>query len=186
MDFTIEVERSLRVLDGAVAVFDSVGGVEPQSETVWRQADKYNVPRIAFVNKMDRVGADYYNVISMMQQKLGANPVAIQVPIGKEDKFEGVVDLIKMKAYRYDESTFGANVLESEIPEDMYEDTLAKRELMLEQIVDYDDQLMAHVLEESSISPELIISTVRKAMKSGRISPVLCGSALKTKVFNSY
>jgi len=181
VDFTIEVERSLRVLDGAVAVFDSVGGVEPQSETVWRQADKYNVPRIAFVNKMDRVGADYYNVISMMQQKLGANPVAIQVPIGKEDKFEGVVDLIKMKAYRYDESTFGANVLESEIPEDMYEDALAKRELMLEQIVDYDDQLMAHVLEESSISPELIISTVRKAMKSGRISPVLCGSAFKNK-----
>ncbi|NLL13489.1 MAG: elongation factor G [Fibrobacter sp.] len=181
VDFTIEVERSLRVLDGAVAVFDSVGGVEPQSETVWRQADKYNVPRIAFVNKMDRVGADYYNVISMMQQKLGANPVAIQVPIGKEDKFEGVVDLIKMKAYRYDESTFGANVLESEIPEDMYEDALAKRELMLEQIVDYDDQLMAHVLEESSISPELIISTVRKAMKSGKISPVLCGSAFKNK-----
>jgi elongation factor G len=181
VDFTIEVERSLRVLDGAVAVFDSVGGVEPQSETVWRQADKYNVPRIAFVNKMDRVGADYYNVISMMQQKLGANPVAIQVPIGKEDKFEGVVDLIKMKAYRYDESTFGANVLESEIPEDMYEDALAKRELMLEQIVDYDDQLMAHVLEESPISPELIISTVRKAMKSGRISPVLCGSAFKNK-----
>ena len=181
VDFTIEVERSLRVLDGAVAVFDSVGGVEPQSETVWRQADKYNVPRIAFVNKMDRVGADYYNVISMMQQKLSANPVAIQVPIGKEDKFEGVVDLIKMKAYRYDESTFGANVLESEIPEDMYEDALAKRELMLEQIVDYDDQLMAHVLEESSISPELIISTVRKAMKSGKISPVLCGSAFKNK-----
>jgi elongation factor G len=181
VDFTIEVERSLRVLDGAVAVFDSVGGVEPQSETVWRQADKYNVPRIAFVNKMDRVGADYYNVISMMQQKLGANPVAIQVPIGKEDKFEGVVDLIKMKAYRYDESTFGANVLESEIPEDMYEDALAKRELMLEQIVDYDDQLMAHVLEESPISPELIISTVRKAMKSGKISPVLCGSAFKNK-----
>lgn len=181
VDFTIEVERSLRVLDGAVAVFDSVGGVEPQSETVWRQADKYNVPRIAFVNKMDRVGADYYNVISMMQQKLGANPVAIQVPIGKEDKFEGVVDLIKMKAYRYDESTFGASVLESEIPEDMYEDALAKRELMLEQIVDYDDQLMAHVLEESSISPELIISTVRKAMKSGKISPVLCGSAFKNK-----
>jgi len=181
VDFTIEVERSLRVLDGAVAVFDSVGGVEPQSETVWRQADKYNVPRIAFLNKMDRVGADYYNVISMMQQKLGANPVAIQVPIGKEDKFEGVVDLIKMKAYRYDESTFGANVLESEIPEDMYEDALAKRELMLEQIVDYDDQLMAHVLEESPISPELIISTVRKAMKSGRISPVLCGSAFKNK-----
>jgi len=181
VDFTIEVERSLRVLDGAVAVFDSVGGVEPQSETVWRQADKYHVPRIAFVNKMDRVGADFYNVISMMQHKLAANPVAIQVPIGKEDKFEGVVDLIRMKAYRYDESSLGANVLESEIPEYMYEDTLKKRELMLEQLVDYDDQLMALVLDESKIDPELIVSTIRKAVISGKISPVLCGSAFKNK-----
>lgn len=181
VDFTIEVERSLRVLDGAVAVFDSVGGVEPQSETVWRQADKYHVPRIAFVNKMDRVGADYYHVISMMQQKLAANPVAIQVPIGKEDKFEGVVDLIRMKAYRYDELSFGANVLESEIPENMYEDALGKREFMLEQLVDYDDQLMTLVLEESEISPELIISTIRKAVISGKINPVLCGSAFKNK-----
>jgi len=181
VDFTIEVERSLRVLDGAVAVFDSVGGVEPQSETVWRQADKYHVPRIAFVNKMDRVGADFYNVISMMQHKLAANPVAIQVPIGKEDKFEGVVDLIRMKAYRYDESSLGANVLESEIPEYMHEDTLKKRELMLEQLVDYDDQLMALVLDESKIDPELIVSTIRKAVISGKISPVLCGSAFKNK-----
>jgi elongation factor G len=181
VDFTIEVERSLRVLDGAVAVFDSVGGVEPQSETVWRQADKYHVPRIAFVNKMDRVGADFYNVINMMRQKLAANPVAIQMPIGKEEKFEGVVDLIKMKAYRYDESTLGAKVIESEIPENMYQDALANRELMLEQIVDYDDQLMALMLEESQISPELIISTIRKAMKNSQISPVLCGSAFKNK-----
>lgn len=181
VDFTIEVERSLRVLDGAVAVFDSVGGVEPQSETVWRQADKYHVPRIAFVNKMDRVGSDFYNVISMMRQKLAANPVAIQVPIGKEEKFEGVIDLIGMKAYRYDESTLGTSVLESEIPENMYGDALAKRELMLEQIVDYDDQLMTQVLEESQISSELIISTIRKAMKNSKISPVLCGSAFKNK-----
>lgn len=181
VDFTIEVERSLRVLDGAVAVFDSVGGVEPQSETVWRQADKYHVPRIAFVNKMDRVGSDFYNVISMMRQKLAANPVAIQVPIGKEEKFEGVIDLIGMKAYRYDESTLGTTVLESEIPENMYGDALAKRELMLEQIVDYDDQLMTQVLEESQISSELIISTIRKAMKNSKISPVLCGSAFKNK-----
>lgn len=181
VDFTIEVERSLRVLDGAVAVFDSVGGVEPQSETVWRQADKYHVPRIAFVNKMDRVGSDFYNVINMMRQKLAANPVAIQVPIGKEEKFEGVIDLIGMKAYRYDESTLGTSVLESEIPENMYGDALAKRELMLEQIVDYDDQLMTQVLEESQISSELIISTIRKAMKNSKISPVLCGSAFKNK-----
>jgi len=181
VDFTIEVERSLRVLDGAVAVFDSVGGVEPQSETVWRQADKYHVPRIAFVNKMDRVGADFYNVINMMRQKLAANPVAIQMPIGKEEKFEGVVDLIRMKAYRYDESTLGAKVIESEIPKNMYKDALANRELMLEQIVDYDDQLMALMLEESQISPELIISTIRKAMKNSQISPVLCGSAFKNK-----
>jgi len=181
VDFTIEVERSLRVLDGAVAVFDSVGGVEPQSETVWRQADKYHVPRIAFVNKMDRVGADFYNVINMMRQKLAANPVAIQMPIGKEEKFEGVVDLIRMKAYRYDESTLGAKVIESEIPKNMYKDALANRELMLEQIVDYDDQLMTLMLEECQISPELIISTIRKAMKNSQISPVLCGSAFKNK-----
>ena len=108
VDFTIEVERSLRVLDGAVAVFDSVGGVEPQSETVWRQADKYNVPRIAFVNKMDRVGADFYNVIDMIEKKLAAKPVAVQMPIGKEDQFEGVIDLISMKAFHYDEETLGA------------------------------------------------------------------------------
>ena len=117
VDFTIEVERSLRVLDGAVAVFDSVGGVEPQSETVWRQADKYNVPRIAFVNKMDRVGADFYNVVDMIEKKLAAKPVAVQMPIGKEDQFEGVIDLISMKAFHYDEETLGAKVIEEEIAE---------------------------------------------------------------------
>ncbi len=181
VDFTIEVERSLRVLDGAVAVFDSVGGVEPQSETVWRQADKYHVPRIAFVNKMDRVGADFNNVITMMRQKLAANPVAVQLPIGKEDKFEGVVDLIRMKAYRYDETAFGAKVLEVEIPEDMYGEALNYRELLLEKIVDYNEQLMTLMLEEGEIGPELINSTIRTAMQEGKISPVLCGSAFKNK-----
>src|SRR5512136_2083567 len=119
VDFTIEVERSLRVLDGAVAIFDSVGGVEPQSETVWRQADKYHVPRIAFVNKMDRVGADYDNAVSMMKGRLSLRPVAVQLPIGKEESFEGVVDLVRMKAYRYDDAAQGARVIEGEVPAEL-------------------------------------------------------------------
>lgn len=181
VDFTIEVERSLRVLDGAVAVFDSVGGVEPQSETVWRQADKYHVPRIAFVNKMDRVGADFDNVIDMMRKKLSANPVAIQIPIGKEEKFEGVIDLVRMVAYRYDDNTFGANIIESEIPSELYDEALGKREEMLEQVVDYSEELMSLMLEEGDINPELINHAIRTAVLEGKICPVLCGSAFKNK-----
>ncbi|NLD98450.1 MAG: elongation factor G [Fibrobacter sp.] len=181
VDFTIEVERSLRVLDGAVAVFDSVGGVEPQSETVWRQADKYNVPRIAYVNKMDRVGADYDNVIVMMRQKLAANPVAVHMPLGKEECFEGVIDLITMKSYRFDEETMGTRVIEEEIPEELKDEALARREEMLEHIVDFDDELMGMVLEGIDPDPVLIKRAIRSAVVKIKICPVLCGSSFKNK-----
>ena len=181
VDFTIEVERSLRVLDGAVAVFDSVGGVEPQSETVWRQADKYNVPRIAFVNKMDRIGADFDNVISMMKQKLSANPVAIQFPVGKEDQFQGVIDLVHMKAYMYDEETLGTKVIESEIPLDLAEEAQKRRDAMLEQVVDFNDELMHLMIEGGSVDSDLIGTAIRQGTLQNRICPVLCGSAFKNK-----
>jgi elongation factor G len=181
VDFTIEVERSLRVLDGAVAIFDSVGGVEPQSETVWRQANKYHVPRIAFVNKMDRIGADYNNVIAMMQDKLSANPVAVQIPMGKEEYFSGVIDLIKMKAFRYDEETLGTKVIESDIPDEFLIDAMDYRERMIEKIVDFNDELMQNVLEEKNVTSEMINSAIRAGVLSNKIHPVLCGSAFKNK-----
>ncbi len=181
VDFTIEVERSLRVLDGAVAVFDSVGGVEPQSETVWRQANKYNVPRIAFVNKMDRIGADFYNVINMMIQKLAANPVAIQMPIGKEDQFEGVIDLIEMKVFKYDEETLGTKVIEEKIPDALLSEALKNRELMIEKLVDFSDELMQQVIEEKEVDSALLKRAVRNGVLANKLSPVLCGSAFKNK-----
>jgi elongation factor G len=181
VDFTIEVERSLRVLDGAVAIFDSVGGVEPQSETVWRQADKYNVPRIAFVNKMDRVGSDFNNALSMMIHKLSMKPVAIQLPIGKEENFEGVIDLVQMKAYRYDEETMGAKVVEAEIPDALKNDAGKKREQLLEQVVDFNDELMQQMLAEGPIDPAAIRKAIRAGVLANRIYPVLCGSAFKNK-----
>ncbi len=181
VDFTIEVERSLRVLDGAVAVFDSVGGVEPQSETVWHQADTYHVPRIAFVNKMDRVGADFERVITMMREKLTLEPVPVQIPLGKEDSFEGIIDLITMKTYRYDQDDFGLSVIEDSIPEDSMEETLHFRELMLEKVSDFDDALLERVLERGDIPADLIRSAIRKGVLSNKICPVLCGSALKNK-----
>jgi elongation factor G len=181
VDFTIEVERSLRVLDGAVAVFDSVGGVEPQSETVWRQADKYNVPRIAFVNKMDRVGADFENCIEMMRKKLAANPVAIQMPLGKEEGFEGVIDLVEMKLYRYDEDTSGAKVITENIPENIMDSAVHMHEIMIEGIVDFNDDLIQQVLEGKEISSEIVKKAIRTGVLLGKISPVLCGSAFKNK-----
>lgn len=181
VDFTIEVERSLRVLDGAVAVFDSVGGVEPQSETVWRQADKYNVPRIAFVNKMDRVGADFENVLQMMREKFSTRPVAIQVPLGKEETFEGVIDIVKLKAYRFDEETFGTKVLESDIPEEFLEEVLQKRDELLESVVDFDDELMNLMLDGKEVDNALIIKALRAAVLQSKVCPVLCGSAFKNK-----
>lgn len=179
MDFTVEVERSLRVLDGAVAVFCSVGGVEPQSETVWRQADKYHVPRLAYINKMDRVGADFQRGLDMITERLGANPVAIQWPIGAEDTFRGIVDLIEMKAYYYVDDLGTAEV--GEIPEEILDDVEFARQILLEKIVETDDELTLKFLEGEEISPEELRSALRKACIEVKLIPVLCGSSFKNK-----
>jgi len=181
VDFTIEVERSLRVLDGAVAVFCSVGGVEPQSETVWRQADKYGVPRIAFINKMDRIGADFDRGLKMMRDRLGANPVPIQLPIGKEEKFRGVIDLVKMKAILWDDESLGARYEVSEIPADLLDEATAAREAMIEEISSVDDELMEKYLGGEALSEAEIKTGIRKATSMLLINPVLCGSAFKNK-----
>jgi elongation factor G len=181
VDFTVEVERSLRVLDGAVAIFDSVGGVEPQSETVWHQADKYRVPRIAFVNKMDRAGADLERVIAMMEKKLSMTPLAVQVPIGAEDRFEGVVDLVRMKAFRYNEELLGAEVVEGDIPESCRDDAEYHREILLEKICDFDDELMRQMLESHGADETLVRRALRTAVLDNKVCPVLCGAAFKNK-----
>jgi elongation factor G len=181
VDFTVEVERSLRVLDGAVAIFDSVAGVEPQTETVWRQAEHYNVPRIAFINKMDRIGADFFNVVAMIEKKLHVKPVPIQIPIGKEDGFEGVVDLVSMKAYRYEESSLGLNIHECEIPLDVAGQVDLFREQLLENICDYNELLMNEMLEGKSITVELVNQAIRSGVIANKIFPVLCGSSFKNK-----
>jgi elongation factor G len=181
VDFTIEVERSLRVLDGAVAVFDAVAGVEPQSETVWRQADKYKVPRIALINKMDRVGADFIMCINSMIERLGATPVPVQLPIGKEDIFRGPVDLVNMKAYLYDDETLGAEFVEADIPQEILPKALEYREKMLEVLADFDDVIMDKYLAGEEISPDLINAALRRGTIELRITPVLCGSAFKNK-----
>lgn len=181
VDFTIEVERSLRVLDGAVAVFCSVGGVEPQSETVWRQADKYGVPRLAFVNKMDRTGADFQNGVDMMRDRLGANPVALQLPIGKEDYFKGVVDLVKMTAFVWDDESLGAKFDEVEIPADMVEAVAEAREAMLDELSSHDDDLMEKYLGGEEITVDELKASIRRATIGLHINPVLCGSAFKNK-----
>lgn len=180
VDFTVEVERSLRVLDGAIGVFCSVGGVEPQSETVWRQADRYNVPRIAFINKMDRTGADFYNVVDMMDERIDANPVPIQLPIGKEDNFAGVVDLVGMKAIVYDDE-LGIEYEEQEIPEDLVEEAEEYRELLLEAIADVDEEFMMKYLEGEEITEDEIKDGIRKGVLDIEFTPVLCGTALKNK-----
>jgi elongation factor G len=185
VDFTIEVERSLRVLDGAVAVFDAVAGVQPQSETVWKQADKYGVPRIAFVNKMDRVGADFFNAIQTMKEKLGANPIPVQCPIGAESDYKGMVDLITMKAYLFLDETMGAKYEVAEIPGDLLETCKKMRLTLLEEIATLDEQneaLMMKVLENpDSITQDEIHSAIRKAVISNKMTPVLCGTAFKNK-----
>ncbi|HDH06689.1 MAG TPA: elongation factor G [Nitrospirae bacterium] len=181
VDFTIEVERSLRVLDGAVALFDAVAGVEPQSETVWRQADKYHVPRIAFINKMDRMGADFFMCVKSMIERLGATPVPVQIPIGAEDVFSGSVDLVKMKAYVYDDETLGAGFVEADIPDELLPQALEYREKMLETLSDFDDMIMEKYLAGEEIGADLIMSALRKGTVELRITPVLCGSAFKNK-----
>jgi len=180
VDFTIEVERSLRVLDGAVACFCAVGGVEPQSETVWRQADKYNVPRIAFVNKMDRTGADFYNVLDMMKERFGTNPVPLNIPIGDGETFKGVVDLIDMKAIIYEEDD-GTNYDVVDIPDDLKEKSNKWREHLLEEVASNDDELMEKYLEGNEISIDELKPAIRKSCISGDIVPMLCGSAFKNK-----
>jgi elongation factor G len=181
VDFTMEVERSLRVLDGAVALFCSVGGVEPQSETVWRQADKYRVPRIAYINKMDRVGADFFGTVEMMKKRLGADAVPIQVPIGSGELFNGIIDLISMKARFYQEDTQGTVFTDDDIPPDLYENARVKREELLEKISDYDDTLLEKFLNEEHIEPEEIRRAIRRAVIDLKIFPVLCGSSYKNK-----
>ena len=187
VDFTAEVERSLRVLDGAVAVFDAVGGVEPQSETVWRQADKYRVPRICFVNKMDRVGADFQRTLTQIREKLQANPVAVQLPLGAEDGFAGVIDLVAMKAVRYRDESLGAESLLEEIPADRLEEATAAREALIEKVCEVDDRLLEKYLHGEPIAADEIVPILRRrTVESVReeeapFVPVLCGSAFKNK-----
>ena len=181
VDFTIEVERSLRVLDGAIAVFDSVQGVEPQSETVWRQADKYRVPRIAFMNKMDRIGADFYASVQTMIDRLKAKPIPVQIPIGKESEFVGVVDLLEMRGIFYDDETLGAKYIVREIPEDMKEIAAEYREKLVESVAELDDELMEKFLNGSEISSSELKAALRKIAISMKGTPVLCGAAFKNK-----
>ncbi len=182
VDFTVEVERSLRVLDGAVGVFCAVGGVEPQSETVWRQADKYKVPRIAFVNKMDRTGADFFRVIDMMRNRLGTTPVPIQLPYGKEEDFNGIIDLVRLKMRVYDEDTMGTVFHEEDIPEDMLPQVQEFKEQLYETIdPDGDYGIMGHYLEGEEIPEELLYEAIRRLTLETKIVPVLCGSAFKNK-----
>ncbi|MBM4140764.1 MAG: elongation factor G [Nitrospira sp.] len=181
VDFTIEVERSLRVLDGAVALFDSVAGVEPQSETVWRQADKYGVPRIAFMNKMDRVGADFHMSVNSMMERLGANPVPIHIPIGSEDKFRGPIDLVRMKAIYFDDETLGAKYTEGDIPDQLMPYAREYREKMLEALADVDDTLLEKFLSKEEIGADEIKSAIRKGTIEMKLTPVFCGSAFRNK-----
>src|SRR6202047_2950751 len=178
VDSTVEVERSLRVLDGAIALFDSVAGVEPQSETVWRQADKYHVPRIAYINKMDRVGADFERGVQTMIDRLGAHPVPIQLPIGVESDFAGVVDLVAMKAIVYKDD-LGKEQDVIEIPAHLLQAATAAREHLLEEVSHYDDGLLELILEEADISEERLKQAIRKATLSTKLTHVLCGSSFK-------
>ena len=183
VDFTVEVERSLRILDGAVAVFCAVGGVEPQSETVWRQANKYVVPRIAFINKMDRAGADFFSVVQQIQEKLGANPVPVQIPIGAEENFTGVIDLVNMKAVIYTTDAANVTTFETvEVPADMLEEAEEWRGKLIEEVANVDDTLLARYLEDhESITGEEILVALRKSTIDGLAIPVICGSAFKNK-----
>ncbi|MGB3210457.1 MAG: elongation factor G [Desulforhopalus sp.] len=181
VDFTVEVERSLRVLDGAVAVFCSVGGVEPQSETVWRQADKYHIPRIAFVNKMDRIGANFDRCVSMIADRLGANPLPIQLPVGKEAEFEGIIDLVEGRMLVFEEQSLGQEVTIREVPAEYIEKFTAARMMLLEKLADFDEGIMEKYLDDSPVSAPEMYRALRKATLSLDLVPVLCGSAFKNK-----
>ena len=181
VDFTIEVERSLRVLDGAIGVFCAVGGVEPQSETVWRQADKYKVPKMAFVNKLDRVGADFFGTIEMMKEKLHANPLVLQLPLGAEDDFNGVIDLIEMRTIVWDDETLGAHYQVEDIPESMIDKARQYRDHLVETLAEQDDGIMEAYLSDATIAPEVLQAAIRRATCGLKLVPVLCGSALRNK-----
>ena len=181
VDFTVEVERSLRVLDGAVGVFCAVGGVEPQSETVWRQADKYNVPRIAFVNKMDRVGADFFNVVNMIKKRLGANPLPLTIPVGSGELFTGVIDLIEMKSILYNENSMGARFDFGDIPDDMLEEAKKWRHHLIEETATHDEILMEKYLNDEDISSDELRGAIRKGCLDNTFIPTFCGSAFKNK-----
>ena len=181
VDFTMEVERSLRVLDGAIAIFCAVGGVEPQSETVWRQADRYAIPRIAFVNKMDRIGADFFRTIQMMEERLGARAIPIQLPLGAEDNFNGIIDLVSLKAFVWDTESLGTVIREVEIPLDMEETASEYREALVEAVVETDDELLLRYLEGEAFTEEALRKAIRDATLNASIVPVLCGAALKNK-----
>lgn len=181
VDFTVEVERSLRVLDGVVAVFCAVGGVEPQSETVWRQAEKYGIPRIAFINKMDRVGADFERAVKMMEDRLGANPIVVQIPVGKESEFEGVIDLIEEKMYVFDEDSLGQEIIEKDIPEAYRDRFTAAHMVLIEKLADFDDEIMEFFLEDTPVSADTLYRALRIATLNLNLVPVLCGSAFKNK-----
>ena len=182
VDFTVEVERSLRVLDGAIAIFCAVGGVEPQSETVWRQADKYNVPRIAFINKMDRAGANFFSVVDQIKERLGANPIPIEIPIGQEDLYKGVVDLISNKALIWDEESNGTKFYEIPMPEDLKDMAAEYRQKLVEGVAEENEELMMKFFDDpDSITPDDIISEIRKATLARKSVPVMCGSAFKNK-----
>jgi elongation factor G len=181
VDFTIEVERSLRVLDGAIGVFCAVGGVEAQSETVWHQADKYRVPKIAFVNKLDRAGADFFGTVQMMRSRLGANPLLMQIPVGSEESFQGIVDLLDMKQVIWEEATLGATFEVTEIPEDCRQSATEHRNALVETVAEFDDQIMEAYLGEAPITPEMLVPSIRKATIGLKVVPVFCGAALRNR-----
>ncbi|MFH1091641.1 MAG: elongation factor G [Pseudomonadota bacterium] len=181
VDFTIEVERSLRVLDGAIGVFCAVGGVEPQSETVWHQADRYHVPKIVFINKMDRVGADFDNVLTMMKERLGARPLVMQLPWGSEDKFRGVVDLLKGRCLLWDVETLGARMYDQDIPPEMLEGSVSARERLFETVAEVDDELMEAYVNEEDIATDRLLSAIRRATIGLKLVPVFCGAALRNR-----
>ena len=181
VDFTIEVERSLRVLDGAIGVFCAVGGVEPQSETVWHQADRYKVPKIAFINKLDRIGADYYRAVEMIKDRLGANPLVLQLPWGVEDAFKGVIDLVRMKAIIWDDEMLGAAYREEDIPDEMTEEVAHYREFLLETLADRDDMIMEKYLSEEEIPVPELKQAIRTATTQLELVPIFCGAALRNK-----